>query len=120
MIEDRIREIQERLQATTPGEWKRWEHDGDYFGDDSPTIVTQAGEYIAQTNYDGAHDRDSAAADAEFIAHAKSDIAFLLSEVRKMISLKNSLSNDPFWDPTKERREVPDGHYEIPDRWRII
>lgn len=78
MIEDRLREIQERLQATTPGEWKLWEPDEDYFGDGSPTIVTQFGEYIAQTDYDGAHDRDSIVADAEFIAHAKADMLFLL------------------------------------------
>lgn len=80
MDEQRIREIKERLQATTPGAWRIWEPDDDYLGDDAPVIETDSGQYIAQTGYDGLGYtvRETMAADAEFIAHAKEDIQFLL------------------------------------------
>lgn len=81
MNEQRIREIKERLQSTTPGAWKIWVPDDDYLGDDSPTIVSENGQYIAQTNYDGLEDRVTMIADAEFIAHAKEDIAWLLGQL---------------------------------------
>lgn len=81
MDEQRIREIKERLRATTPGAWRVWEPDEDYFGSDDPTIETESGQYIAQTNYDGMRERETMIADAKFIAHAKEDIAYLLSFV---------------------------------------
>lgn len=79
--EERLKEIKERLQATTPGVWKVWQPDDDYFGDDSPTVVNESGKYIAQTSYDGLNDRETMTADAEFIAHAKDDILFLLEQL---------------------------------------
>lgn len=83
MSEDRIREIKERLRATTPGVWRVVIPDGDYFGADDPTVETDAGQYIAQTTYDGLSfsARDTAGADAEFIAHAKEDVAWLLEQL---------------------------------------
>ena len=87
MIEQKIQEIRERLQATTPGAWKIWEPDDDYFGDDSSTVVTGCGQYIAQTSYDGlSHTiRKTMAADAAFIAHAKEDITYLLDQIEKLV-----------------------------------
>jgi len=79
--EKRIKEISERLQATTPGAWKVWEPDEDYFGSDDPCIVSESGQYVAQTSYDGLNDRETMIADAEFIAHAKDDIRFLLEQL---------------------------------------
>lgn len=79
----RIQEIKERLQATTPGAWRVCEPDADYFGSDDPVIETESGQYIAQTSYDGlSHTtRKAMTADAEFIAHAKEDIQFLLEQL---------------------------------------
>lgn len=84
MDDQRIREIKERLQATTPGAWRVWEPGDDYLGDDTPIVETDGGQYVAQTGYDGlSHTvRETMAADAEFIAHAKEDIAYLLSLVK--------------------------------------
>jgi len=84
MDDQRIREIKERLQATTPGAWRVWEPGDDYLGDDTPIVETGGGQYVAQTGYDGlSHTvRETMAADAEFIAHAKEDIAYLLSLVK--------------------------------------
>lgn len=93
MNKQRIQEIKERLQATTPGAWKVWQPDDDYLGDDSPTIVNEDGWYIAQTGYDGLSytARETMEADAEFIAHAKEDVVWLLEQlevpIRKGMSL---------------------------------
>ena len=81
MIQNKIVEIKERLRSTPPGSWKLWEPDEDYFGDDSPTVVAENGQYIAQTNCDGLYARQTMYADAEFIAHAKEDIRFLLEQL---------------------------------------
>ena len=87
-MEGRIGEIKERLQATTPGTWKVFEPDDDYLGDDDPFVVTEDGQYIAQTSYDGLSfsTRETAANDAEFIAHAKQDIAWLVQQLEILLS----------------------------------
>lgn len=83
MDDQRIREIKERLQATTPGAWRVWKPDEDCFGDNDPVVETESGKYIAQTSYDGLSRtvRDTAISDAEFIAHAKEDVAYLLEQL---------------------------------------
>lgn len=77
----RIDEIKRRLLATTPGSWGVVEQD-----DDGDWIVSGAdGAYIAQTSYDGLSvtTRETCRGDAEFIAHAKEDIAFLLEKLEE-------------------------------------
>lgn len=83
MDTQRIREIRERLQATTPGAWRVCKPDADYFGSDDPVVETERGQYVAQTSYDGLSYtvRKTMTADAEFIAHAKDDIAYLLKRL---------------------------------------
>ncbi|NCE65392.1 hypothetical protein D1159_12595 [Pseudoflavonifractor sp. 524-17] len=83
MSGQRVLEIKERLQATTPGAWKVWQANDEYFGDDSPVVVTENGQYIAQTSYDNlSHTvRETMAADARFIAYAKEDISYLLERL---------------------------------------
>lgn len=83
MDENRILEIKERLQATTPGAWRVWKPDEDYFGNDDPMIETESGQYIAQTSYDNLSStvRETMVADADFIAHAKEDVAYLLEQL---------------------------------------
>lgn len=76
---DRLTDIKKRLLATTPGAWGVVEQD-----DDGDWIVSGAdGTYIAQTSYDGLSitTRETCRSDAEFIAHAKEDIAFLLEKL---------------------------------------
>ena len=82
-IKQRISDIKKRLQATTPGVWKIWKPEEDYLGDDDPCIETEDGVYVAQTSYDGLSNtcRPTMYADAEFIAHAKEDICFLLTQL---------------------------------------
>lgn len=79
----RIHEIKERLQATTPGAWRIWKPDEDHFENDDPIIETENGQYVAQTSYDNLSNtvRRTMAADAEFIAHAKEDVAYLLEQL---------------------------------------
>lgn len=75
---DRLTDIKKRLLATTPGVWGVVEQD------DGDWIVSGAdGTYIAQTSYDGLSvtTRETCRGDAEFIAHAKEDIAFLLEKL---------------------------------------
>lgn len=80
---EKLKEIKERLQATTPGAWRVWKPDDDYFGNDDPTVETESGQYIAQTSYDGLSTtvRNTMFADAEFIAHAKDDVQFLIRQL---------------------------------------
>lgn len=76
---DRLTDIKKRLLATTPGAWGVVAQD-----DDGDWIVSGAdGTYIAQTSYDGLSitTRETCRGDAEFIAHAKEDIAFLLEKL---------------------------------------
>lgn len=78
---DRLTDIKKRLLATTPGVWGVVEQD-----DDGDWIVSGAdGTYIAQTSYDGLSvtTRETCRGDAEFIAHAKEDIAFLLEKLEE-------------------------------------
>lgn len=83
-IQQRIHEIKERLQATTPGVWKTCYAEDECFSPDcpeeDPCIESVSGQFIAQTTYDTLSTtcRPTMYADAEFIAHAKEDIRFLL------------------------------------------
>ena len=83
----RMNEIAERLRSTTPGMWKACFADDERFMPDEPVddpcIISDFGQYIAQTAYDGqSHTcRKTMYTDAEFIAHAKEDIAYLLKQL---------------------------------------
>lgn len=87
MNEQRIREIKERLQATTPGAWKVQFAEGEKFDpecpENDPCIEGEDGQYIAQTTYDTLSTtcRPTMYADAEFIAHSKENMQFLLEQL---------------------------------------
>ncbi|WNX84351.1 hypothetical protein RWV98_17520 [Agathobaculum sp. NTUH-O15-33] len=89
-MDNRIQQIKERLRATTPGAWKVWFSDTERFSptmpDEDPCITTESGDYIAQTTYDGLSDtcRPTMYADAEFIAHAKEDIEYLINQITNL------------------------------------
>jgi len=80
----RLEEIVKRLQATTPGNWEAWFAEDETFEPrapkEDPCIISESGQFVAQTTYDGLSNtcRPTMYADTEFIAHAKEDIAFLL------------------------------------------
>ncbi len=80
MIETRIQEIIERLRATTPGSWTPW-------SPDEANIPAQAvkvkgsSEFVCIASFYG--DYDAASRNAEFIAHAKEDITWLLEQLDK-------------------------------------
>lgn len=77
-MSDRIAEIRERLEGATPGPWQAIssgrEH-GDHW------YVTDAGEAIASIHASDGEDEDQREPDAEFIAHAPDDIAYLLARL---------------------------------------
>ena len=87
MDAQRIQEIKERLQATTPGAWKVCFAEDEKFDpecpEDDPGICTEDGQFVAQTTYDQLSNtcRPTMYADAVFIAHAKEDIAYLLERL---------------------------------------
>ena len=87
MDRQRIQEIKERLQATTPGAWEVCFAEGEKFDPecpkDDPSIFSKSGQFVAQTTYDTLSEtcRPTMYADAEFIAHAKEDITYLLEQL---------------------------------------
>lgn len=97
-MKDRLKEIRERLEKATPGPWLKgsWRgqckkshyHGGesckyDYTLDASAACVSTATENQELIGYDdyGPVLGDN---DAEFIAHAREDIPFLLSEIERV------------------------------------
>ena len=91
MNEQRIREIKERLQATTPGTWKACFATDERFDPDCPEedlyVENELGQFVAMTTYDiqSTTCRPTMYADTEFIAHAKDDIAWLLKQLEIML-----------------------------------
>ena len=84
---DRIAEIRARLEAATPGPWEavKWE-DYDHMNG-----------YVETWDVEGPdHDGDgNGQQDAEFIAHARDDVPFLLAEIER---LSTALAErDAFW-----------------------
>lgn len=75
MDEQRIREIKERLQATTPGAWVPWSPDEAHIPAQA-VKVKGSPEFVCVASFYG--DYNAASRNAEFIAHAKEDIQFLL------------------------------------------
>jgi len=73
----RLKEIEERLNAITPGKWK-------YIVDYDHYIITDNNKFIAQTTYDdlSMSKEHNIEADSEFIAHAPEDIAYLLELIK--------------------------------------
>lgn len=91
MDENRILEIKERLQATTPGAWWVCFAEGEKFDPEcpkhDPAIFSENDQFVAQTTYDTLLEtcRPTMYADAEFIAHAKEDVAYLLEQLKVLL-----------------------------------
>lgn len=114
MNDTRIEEIRDRLQKGTPGPWRvyreenplnelgkktfpdgatqvqvsihtSWEHG--QLGGPAPVVCTQISPYFEKAVT--IHIRDN---DAEFIAHSKDDVKFLLGEIERMKALMLEIS----------------------------
>ena len=87
-MSDRLAEIRARLDAATPGPWERRESVqgysnlvvlADYINRDDGAWL------IAEASWNGPMpDKASSGANADFIAHAPEDIAWLLGEVERL------------------------------------
>lgn len=75
MNDERIREIKERLQATTQGDWEPWSPDSESIPPQA-IKVKESPKLVCIVSFYG--DFDESSRNAEFIAHAKEDIQFLL------------------------------------------
>ena len=87
-MNNRIKGIEARLSAAVPGPWVK--HDFGYPGQEEPSsIVVHAGKFDWQAISEGEFIASIPAwdsqedANAEFIANAPADIAYLLAELRK-------------------------------------
>lgn len=78
MDEQKIQEIKERLQATTPGAWVPWSPDKENIPAQA-VMVKGSSEFVCITSFYG--DFDASSRNAEFISHTKEDIAYLLEQI---------------------------------------
>lgn len=79
ITEQRLKEIEERLKNATPGPWEmRY-----LFGSkDLPVSIVHGDK--SETVFEWSESSTSSCADVELIAHAPSDLAYLLSLVEEM------------------------------------
>jgi hypothetical protein len=85
---DRIAEIRARLEAATPGPWKAQEYDENP-GDEGCAILgntttTMRSYVLAYSLPYPWHDREATERDAELIANAPTDLAYLLARVEEL------------------------------------
>ena len=87
-MSDRIAEIENRLNAATPGSWATNGMDAGHSKYEMNIWVeSENGDFICDmdglTRSDNEKANDDGSADSNFIAHAPSDVAYLLAELRK-------------------------------------
>lgn len=111
MTDERLEEIEQRLKQASPGPWKKCT--GGNRGDCSCNIIWGVETAIAETVHAGSHGyqgedmmltQAAAHKNAHLIAHAPSDIADLLAEVKRLraeLAKKNPviLDVDEFYPP---------------------
>ena len=74
---DRLEEIKTRMEAATPGPWEQMRQDG------IPTsFVLADGRFFLDTE-PFSDDGQDGVADADFIAHSRADVEWLVSEVEQ-------------------------------------
>ena len=96
-VDPRVGEIENRLKAATPGPWKA-NKDGTIDGTDYAEVICRGQVDCMSYCYGGSStiEGDNLAADAEFIAHSPSDVAYLLAELRKRDeALAGLVANSP-------------------------
>ncbi|MNW46843.1 hypothetical protein D3C74_241560 [compost metagenome] len=95
-MNNRIQEIKERIEQATDGPW-------DYFeADDGRLIIydnTYFNRHIAEIVRDGVESRDREKANAELIARALEDNAYLLSEIERLQATLKWYADKDNYDP---------------------
>lgn len=83
LSEERLAAIRARCEAATPGEWRAYGLD--YFHEDEPVqgICNEGTSLLIEVNCNDPGDMQ-AKADAQFIAHARTDVPDLLAEVERL------------------------------------
>jgi hypothetical protein len=90
LTEQQLDDIETRANAATPGPWctDSWE-------------IYQGTEYVAGAEWIGetcrAGEMDDSRADAEFVAHARTDVPALLAEVRRLGAALAEAAEDLTW-----------------------
>lgn len=110
-MSDRIAEIRARLNVATPGPWEATLRTvaGQPHGDWS---VQQEGDplkWVADTGYDSVH---SSRADAEFIAHARADVEWLLTALSGDTERLDWLEKHAMRDRPEGVADIRIEHYE--------
>lgn len=77
MSHERLQEIHERLEKITPGPWHA------YISETGSEVVSEEG-WVCQLWYKTEEPMKNHACNADFIAHAPDDVAFLLTEVERL------------------------------------
>lgn len=80
IADDRAAQIRARAEAATDGPWESDSADPSIW---SPDVIV-IGNYTRADDYNSAAWEDATEADREFIAHARSDIPWLLAEVERL------------------------------------
>ncbi|MFM9635916.1 hypothetical protein [Streptomyces turgidiscabies] len=78
--DERLADIEARANAATPGPWTSW-------ADTYPHVVTQGSADIHPFDAEGIVSTNLAvnvAADAEFVAHARTDVPAMAAEIRRL------------------------------------
>jgi hypothetical protein len=89
MTDEELQAIRERLANATPGPWEAFkDNDGGY---NTEWLVTTADGYVAICDWGNG----TLKSDAQFIAHAPTDIAALIAEVEKLKAKLKRLSTLP-------------------------
>lgn len=82
--EQRLRDIEARVEAVTPGPWKS----GHYAPTEQVSVyydqIDEGTSCIARTTYTILDGSEQSISDMNFIAHARQDVPWLLAEVRRL------------------------------------
>ena len=81
---DRLEEIKARMEATTPGPW------GQMYQDGIPTSFVLVEERFFLDTEPFSDDGQDGIADAEFIAHSRADVEWLMQEVERLQGAVNA------------------------------
>lgn len=90
--EQRLREIEARVEAVTPGPWKS----GHYAPTEQVSVyydqIDEGQSCIARTTYTILDGPEQSISDMKFVAHARQDVPWLLAEVRRLEKANLALS----------------------------
>ena len=95
----RVDEIRARAEAATRGPWSAIEGPGEHW------YVCDEGESIASISANDGSNEDQRQPDAEFIAHAREDIPWLLAELDKARAEKADVWDEGYAEGGRDEHE---------------